>query len=106
MAKPILTDEIIERSRRNRRNPNQQKPQFGYYSPEDTYPSRRGSYEEDDFYVEEDEYDEDLYGEEEEWLNPREARIQKNNAFRKKVNKLLFWVILLLILLILAIRYL
>ena len=106
MGKPLLTDDIIERARRRK----DREKEFGYYSP------NSGDFEEE-FYDDDDQYEDDW---EEEYQGYREGetvripveqsiiksrRIEtvKREEFRSKVNKILFWVILLVIIFLIAV---
>ena len=106
MGKPLLTDDIIERARRRK----DREKEFGYYSP------NSGDFEEE-FYDDYDRYEDDW---EEEYQGYREGetvripveqsiiksrRIEtvKREEFRSKVNKILFWVILLVIIFLIAV---
>ena len=109
MGKPLLTDEIIERARRRK----DREKEFGYYSPNsDDF--------EEEFYDDYDEYDQYEDNWEEEYQGYREGetvripveqsivksrRIEtvKREEFRSKVNKVLFWVIILVILFLIAV---
>ena len=109
MGKPLLTDEIIERARRRK----DREKEFGYYSPNsDDF--------EEEFYDDDDQYDQYEDDWEEEYQGYREGetvripveqsiiksrRIEtvKREEFRSKVNKILFWVILLVIIFLIAV---
>lgn len=129
MRKPLITDEMIGRSKRH-----QSSQEFGYYAPEGEEEYWYDEEYEDDFY--EDDWDDtqeyDVYDDEyddwdEEWeedytgyhegqtvripvdasiVKSRRIETIKKDEFRTKVNKILFWVILLVILFILAVIYL
>ncbi len=109
MGKPLLTDDIIERARRRK----DREKEFGYYSP------KSDNYEEE-FYDDDDQYDQYEDDWEEEYQGYREGetvripveqsiiksrRIEtvKREEFRSKVNKILFWVILLVIIFLIAV---
>ena len=100
MSKPLLTDEVLQREARKKR--------FGYYEEdaEDVY--------EDD--VEEWQYGEDDYQGYQEGQTmriPVEASVVKSRRietikkerFKSKVNTILFWIVLLMIVFILAVIY-
>ena len=106
MGKPLLTDEIIERARRRK----DREKEFGYYSPNsDNYEEE--FYDEYDKY--EDNWEEDYQGYREgetvripvEQSSVKSRRIEtvKREEFRSKVNKVLFWVIILVILFLIAV---
>ena len=109
MGKPLLTDEIIERARRRK----DREKEFGYYSPNsDNYEEE--FYDEYDKY--EDNWEEDYQGYregetvripvEQSIVKSRRIETVKREEFRSKVNKVLFWVVLLVILFLLAVFYL
>ena len=106
MGKPLLTDEIIERARRRK----DREKEFGYYSP------KSDNYEEefyDDYDQYEDDWDEDYQGYregetvripvEQSIVKSRRIETVKREEFRSKVNKVLFWVIILVILFLIAV---
>ena len=102
MPKPILTDDILEGQRRERRmHPEGERP-FGYQAPprEVVYPPvypQMPPHQREAVDAQYDDYDfEDYYG-------PRYERVERNRQFRRKVNRILFWVIVLIILLVIAI---
>lgn len=106
MRKPLLTDEIIEKARRKQAR----EREFGYYSPD----REVDEYDEDDEMFEEDWDDEDEYegyqeGQtiripvEQSIVKSRRIETIKREAFRSKVNKILFWVVVLVILFLLAV---
>ena len=106
MGKPLLTDEIIERARRRK----DREKEFGYYSPNsDDF--------EEEFYNEYDQYEDDWDEEyqgyregetvripvEQSIVKSRRIETVKREEFRSKVNKVLFWVIILVILFLIAV---
>ena len=106
MGKPLLTDEIIERARRRK----DREKEFGYYSP------NSDNYEEefyDDYDQYEDNWEEDYQGYregetvripvEQSIVKSRRIETVKREEFRSKVNKVLFWVIILVILFLIAV---
>lgn len=106
MGKPLLTDEIIERARRRK----DREKEFGYYSP------NSDDFEEefyDDYDQYEDDWDEDYQGYregetvripvEQSIVKSRRIETVKREEFRSKVNKVLFWVIILVILFLIAV---
>ena len=106
MGKPLLTDEILERARKGQ--PLTDKQQFGYYEPTQDL----SAFEEEDSYQwEEEEYT--GYQEGQTMRIPVNASIVKSRRietvkreeFRGKVNKILFWVIVLVILFVLAVLF-
>lgn len=114
MRKPLLTDEVLERANRKK-----QSRRFGYYEPE--YDERDAVDVPEDF---DEDWEDDLekdwedtytgYREGETIRIPVESSIVKSRRietvkreeFRSKVNKILFWVVLLLILFLIAVFYL
>lgn len=113
MRKPLLTDEMIREA--NRR---QKKREFGYYAPDqeewldDEYDEGYDEEYASDF----DEWDEEYQGYQEgqtmripveqSIVKSRRIETSKKEAFRSKVNKILFWVIVLVIVFLLAVLYL
>lgn len=105
MRKPLLTDEVLEEMRRRKSPPSQR---FGYYDPE-------GDFEEVDEFKQEDDWAEEYTGYHEGYthripvnasiIKSRRIETVKREAFRSKVNKILFWVVLLLILFFIAVFY-
>ena len=106
MGKPLLTDEIIERARRRK----DREKEFGYYSP------NSDDFEEefyDDYDQYEDDWDEEYQGYQEgqtvripvehSIIKSRRIETVKREEFRSKVNKVLFWVIILVILFLIAV---
>ena len=109
MGKPLLTDEVLERARRRK----EREKEVGYYSPKsDNYEEE--FYDDDDRY--EDDWDEEYQGYQEgqtvripveqSIIKSRRIETVKREEFRSKVNKILFWVVLLVILFLLAVFYL
>ncbi|MGT2949878.1 hypothetical protein BU202_00950 [Streptococcus cuniculi] len=105
MRKPLLTDEQDEfvdemRWERNRR--------FGYYDPDDEP-------DDADVFFFEEEWEDDYSGYREGYTHriPVESSIVKSRRietvkreeFRSKVNKILFWVVLLVILFLIAVFF-
>ncbi len=108
MGKPLLTDDIIERARRGEKI--EDNSRFGHYKPEETY----GRFSDADLQAAWDEEEYQGYREGETVRIPVDASIIKSRRietvkrdnFRSKVNKILFWVIVLVVLLLLAVFYL
>ena len=112
MGKPLLTDDIIARARRRK----DRKKEFGYYSP-NSGDFEEEFYDDDDQYDQyEDDWDEEYQGYQEgqtvripveqSIIKSRRIETVKRDEFRSKVNKILFWVVLLVILFLLAVFYL
>ncbi|HEL1584861.1 TPA: hypothetical protein TXJ06_001607 [Streptococcus suis] len=104
MGKPILTDEILEKARRGQRLEDLDTQQgFGYYSPKKTLTE-----ELEDF---DDEYSGYQEGQtvripvEASVVKSRRIETIKREEFRGKVNKILFWVLVLVVLFILAVLF-
>ncbi|TCD46124.1 hypothetical protein D3X11_01290 [Streptococcus sp. X16XC17] len=107
MRKPLLTDDIIEQAKRKKR--------FGYYEPEldDHYDEYDDDYDEDEW--DEFQNQETYHGYEEgqtiripveqSIIKSRRIETIKKDRFRSKVNKILFWVIVLVIGFIVAVIY-
>ncbi|MGT2963986.1 cell wall synthase accessory phosphoprotein MacP [Streptococcus acidominimus] len=105
MRKPLLTDELLEETRRRKSS----LPQgFGYYDPEREFEDG------DEFEFEEDWEDEDRgYREgythripvDASIIKSRRIETVKREEFRSKINKILFWVILLVILFLIAVFF-
>ncbi|MGT2799039.1 cell wall synthase accessory phosphoprotein MacP [Streptococcus marmotae] len=101
MRKPLLTDEILEKAK-----PKKQQQRFGYYAPDEDVM---------DEFAFEDEWEEEYTGYREGYTHriPVESSIVKSRRietvkreeFRSKVNKMLFWVILLVILFLIAVFF-
>lgn len=112
MGKPLLTDEVLEKARHRK----DREKEFGYYSPKsDNYEEEfYDDYDEYDQY--EDDWDEEYQGYQEgqtvripveqSIIKSRRIETVKREEFRSKVNKVLFWVVLLVILFLLAVFYL
>lgn len=106
MRKPLLTDELLEELEGKRRPSRSQR--FGYYDPD------KDLDDVDDFDVE-DEWEETYTGYREGYTHriPVEASIVKSRRietvkreeFRSKINKILFWVVLLVILFLIAVFF-
>ncbi|MTB64882.1 hypothetical protein GGG87_07725 [Streptococcus sp. zg-86] len=102
MRKPLLTDEILEKAKQKRH----QQQRFGYYAPDEDVM---------DEFAFEDEWEEEYTGYREGYTHriPVESSIVKSRRietikreeFRGKVNKMLFWVILLVILFLIAVFF-
>lgn len=84
MAKPLLTDELIERAKRGEID----LDGTGHYSDQT-----------DDF----DDYEAAVNGSD---YKSRRLENARRSQFQRKLNRILFWVILLLVLLLLAVIYL
>lgn len=105
MRKALLTDEVLEEARRRKSATSQR---FGYYDPE------RKFEDVDDLELEE-EWDSDYTGYREGYtyripvdasiIKSRRIETVKREQFRSKVNKILFWVILLVILFLIAVFF-
>jgi len=105
MRKPLLTDDILEKVKKNQYSG--QSNQFGHYRP-----NQDVSMEDNVF---EPYLDEEYQGYEEgqtiqipdkpSVVKSRRIETIKREAFRSKVNKLLFWVIILLIIFIIAVLF-
>lgn len=105
MGKPLLTDEILKRVKKMQEADTDER--FGYFSPKQTV-----SMDEKIF---EPILDEDYQGYEEgqtiripvkpSVVKSRRIETIKREEFRGKVNKILFWVILLLIVFIIAVLF-
>lgn len=105
MRKPLLTDDILEKVKKNQYSG--QSNQFGHY-----HPNKDVSMEDNVF---EPYLDEDYQGYEEgqtiripvksSVVKSRRIETIKREAFRSKVNKILFWVIILLIIFIIAVLF-
>lgn len=105
MRKPLLTDDILEKVKKNQYSG--QSNQFGHYRPNQDVSM--------DDNVFEPYLDEDYQGYEEgqtiqipvkpSVVKSRRIETIKREAFRSKVNKLLFWVIILLIIFIIAVLF-
>lgn len=105
MRKPLLTDDILEKVKKNQYSG--QSNQFGHYRP-----NQDVSMEDNVF---EPYLDEDYQGYEEgqtiripvksSVVKSRRIETIKREAFRSKVNKILFWVIILLIIFIIAVLF-
>lgn len=105
MGKPLLTDEILEKAKRSQYLEElEDGNRFGYYSPKQML--------EDEF---EPEFTEEYTGYQEgqtiripvdsSIVKSRRIETIKREEFRGKVNKILFWVILLLIVFIIAVLF-
>ncbi|HFI0150152.1 TPA: cell wall synthase accessory phosphoprotein MacP [Streptococcus suis] len=104
MGKPILTDEILEQARQGKKLEDlEAKRGFGYYSPQQSFT--------EEFKDLDDEYT--GYQEGQTMRIPVEASVVKSRRietikreeFRGKVNKILFWVIVLVVLFVLAVLF-
>ena len=105
MRKPLLTDDILEKVKKNQYSG--QSNQFGYYSP-----NQDVSMEDNVF---EPYLDEEYQGYEEgqtiripvksSVVKSRRIETIKREEFRSKVNKILLWVIILLIIFIIAVLF-
>lgn len=101
MGKPLLTDDVLERARKGQ--PLQDQQGFGYYEPQEG----SAAFEEA--------WDEEYQGYQEgqtiripvdaSIVKSRRIETVKREAFRSKVNRILFWVVLLLIVLIVAVLF-
>lgn len=105
MGKPLLTDEILEKVKKKQYS--DQSSQFGHYRPNQDISKDDALF---DPYLEED-----YQGYEEGQtiripvkptvVKSRRIETIKREAFRSKVNKILFWVIILLIMFIIAVLF-
>ncbi|HEL1565609.1 TPA: hypothetical protein TXI81_001122 [Streptococcus suis] len=105
MGKPLLTDEILEKVKKKQYS--DQSSQFGHYRPNQDISMDDALF---DTYLEED-----YQGYEEGQtiripvkptvVKSRRIETIKREAFRSKVNKILFWVIILLIMFIIAVLF-
>ncbi|HFI0100999.1 TPA: cell wall synthase accessory phosphoprotein MacP [Streptococcus suis] len=105
MGKPLLTDEILEKVKKKQYS--DQSSQFGHYRPNQDISMDDALF---DSYLEED-----YQGYEEGQtiripvkptvVKSRRIETIKREAFRSKVNKILFWVIILLIMFIIAVLF-
>ncbi|HFI0331652.1 TPA: cell wall synthase accessory phosphoprotein MacP [Streptococcus suis] len=105
MRKPLLTDDILEKVKKNQYSG--ESNQFGHYRPNQDVSM--------DDNVFEPYLDEDYQGYEEgqtiripvksSVVKSRRIETIKREAFRSKVNKILFWVIILLIIFIIAVLF-
>ncbi|HFH9837003.1 TPA: cell wall synthase accessory phosphoprotein MacP [Streptococcus suis] len=105
MGKPILTDEILEKARKGQKLEDfQDNRGFGYYSPKQSLDEEF----EPNF---DDEYTGYREGQtvripvEASVVKSRRIETIKREEFRGKVNKILFWVVILVILFILAVLF-
>lgn len=117
MGKPLLTDEVIERAKL--RGKKSGKAEFGYYSPEDVSvdfeeDGRNWGYVDGEEWIDEweDEYTGYHEGQtvripvEHSIVKSRRIETVKREAFRAKLNKILFWIVLLLVIFLVAVFYL
>ncbi|MGQ7657746.1 cell wall synthase accessory phosphoprotein MacP [Streptococcus suis] len=105
MGKPLLTDDILKRVKKMQETDTEER--FGHFSPKQTV-----SMDENIF---EPILDEEYEGYEEgqticipvqpSHVKSRRIETIKREEFRDKVNKILFWVILLLIIFIIAVLF-
>lgn len=117
MGKPLLTDEVLERAKRRKKQSRQSE--FGYYAPEEVPVDFEDNGE--DWYIAEDEewtdeWEDEYTGYHEgqtvripvehSIVKSRRIETVKREAFRAKLNKILFWIVLLLILFLIAVFYL
>lgn len=102
MRKPLLTDELLEELEQKKRMDHSSKG-FGYYEPGET-PKEEQSWEEDEYMGYREGY---TYRIPVETSIVKSRRIEtlKREKFRSKVNKILFWVICLVILFLLAVFF-
>lgn len=106
MGKPLLTDEVLERARRRK----EREREFGYYSPNSDEFDELYDFEEyDDVDDWEEEYQGYREGEtvripvEQTIVKSRRIETVKREEFRSKVNKILFWVVILVIIFLFAV---
>ncbi|MBS8092926.1 cell wall synthase accessory phosphoprotein MacP [Streptococcus suis] len=105
MGKPLLTDEILEKVKKKQYS--DQSSQFGHYRPNQDISMDDALF---DPYLEEDYQG---YEEGQTIRIPVKPTVEKSRrietikreAFRSKVNKILFWVIILLIMFIIAVLF-
>lgn len=105
MRKPLLTDELLGEMRRRKSIPPRR---FGYYDP-------AGEFEEADEFGSEEDWQNDYTGYQEGYthripvdasiIKSRRIETVKRDEFRSKVNKILFWVVLLVILFLIAVFF-
>lgn len=106
MGKPLLTDEVLERSRRQK----VREKDFGYYSPNPEYYDDYEDEFEDEF---QEDWDEEYQGYQEgqtvripveqSIVKSRRIETVKREEFRSKVNKILFWIVILVIIFLFAV---
>ena len=106
MGKPLLTNEVLERARRRK----EREREFGYYSPNSDEFDELYDFEEyDDVDDWEEEYQGYREGEtvripvEQTIVKSRRIETVKREEFRSKVNKILFWVVILVIIFLFAV---
>lgn len=107
MGKPLLTDELLERLKRG--EDLKDVDQFGHYRPDQAV-----SLDEEDLsaYLDEEDYQGYQEGQtiripvQPSVVKSRRIETIKREEFRGKINKILFWIIVLLILFVLAVLYL
>lgn len=107
MGKPLLTDELLERLKRG--EDLEDVDQFGHYRPDQAV-----SLDEEDLsaYLDEEDYQGYQEGQtiripvQPSVVKSRRIETIKREEFRGKINKILFWIIVLLILFVLAVLYL
>ncbi|MGQ7381383.1 cell wall synthase accessory phosphoprotein MacP [Streptococcus suis] len=105
MGKPLLTDEILEKAKKKQYS--DQSSQFGHYRPNQDISMDDALFDSC--------LEEDYQGYEEGQtiripvkptvVKSRRIETIKREAFRSKVNKILFWVIILLIMFIIAVLF-
>ncbi len=106
MGKPLLTDEILERARRGERLTDKQE--FGYYNPNSDLSDHEAAFHQQ---WEDEEYEGYREGEtvripvDASIVKSRRIETVKREEFRGKINKILFWVVVLVILLVLAVLF-
>lgn len=106
MGKPLLTDEVLERARRQKAR----EKDFGYYSPNPEYYDDNQDEFEDEF---QEDWDEEYQGYQEgqtvripveqSIVKSRRIETVKREEFRSKVNKILFWIVILVIIFLFAV---
>ncbi|HFU3698166.1 TPA: cell wall synthase accessory phosphoprotein MacP [Streptococcus suis] len=106
MGKPLLTDEILKRFKKGQKL--EDTSQFGHYNPD-----KEVYLEPDDFqdYLDEEEYEGYVEGQtiripvQPSVVKSRRIETNKREAFRSKVNTILFWVVILVLLFIVAVIF-
>lgn len=102
MRKPLLTDELLEELKQKERE-NSPLQGFGYYEPDETAKEEK-NWEEDEYTGYREGYTHRIPVEAS-IVKSRRIETIKREKFRSKVNKILFWVICLVILFLLAVFF-
>lgn len=106
MGKPLLTDDMLERVKKRQDDP--MSSQFGHYSPDQDISMDQQSIR---LQLDEEEYQGYVEGQtvripvKPSVVKSRRIETVKREQFRSKVNKVLLWVILLVILFVLAVLF-